>query len=245
MGFQTYYHALMIDQSNISNSYEKRDPYNYRFENINAYLKNINAQGNVILSAYSRNGKIEQDTLTVYGNNFTMKWNKEISTNLLDLTHKTAGTSSQYDALYNIIEFMSKNSPDSNRSISIYIINKDDGNSIHSLDEIIDLAVVNHVKINPVFLSYSSDYIDFRSLLQLANETGGYVELGGIWQLSSAFFMLNRILKRQVHFYRIYVTQTITPPNWFGDEDYFNYLTVRYDTIPEHDNSVYFLLQKP
>jgi len=241
---KTFYTALLIDQSANGNSYELRDPYNYRYENINAFLKNLSGQGHVILSACARNGELANNVLTIYGDKFISHWNKEIATNLLALTHQTGGTSSINDGLYGMVDFMAKNAPDSNRSVTVVLINKDDGKSIHSIEQIKSLAVDNHIRINFIFLSYNINFIDFRSFTGLAEASGGFCELGGIWELSSSFFMMNKLLKRDLFFYRIHTTLTIESPQYFNP-NYMDVLKTVYDTNSKYDNYLYFVLEKP
>lgn len=243
LAYPTFYNALMIDQSNLPNNYTSRDPYNYRFENINSFLKNINYQGNTLLSAFSRNGKLENDVLTIYGDGFQPKWTPDICENLLDLTHKTAGSCSAYDAINDMIDYVAIHSPDSNRSITIFLINKDDSLSSHSIEELAFKAENNHIKINTVFLSYSS-YIDFRSMMYLTNRTGGFSMLGGIWEHSGSFFMMNQILKNNVQFYRLHITLTIEAPSKFGSS-YLDYVKISGDTYLNLGSQLNFLLEKP
>lgn len=243
-GVPTFYNCMLIDQSDVPNSYKKRDPYNYRFENLNAFLKNIDYQGNVVLSAFARNGEIEESPLTIYEKKFTPVWNETIARNLLDLTHKTGGTSSRLDALYYAVKYMAEHAPDSNRSVTVFTINKDDGKSSYTTFDIINLAQNHKIKINPVFFSYTDSLVGFSSMLSLANATGGFSMTGGTWELSSAFFLMNQLLKNNVSFYRIYTTLTIGAPNWFNNA-YRSYMRVRFDSDPANDAYVNFLLEKP
>lgn len=244
LGAPTYFNCMLVDQSEAGNTYKNRDPYNYRFENYNAFLKNIRYQGNVILAAFARNGRIEKSPLTFYHNQFTPVWNETIARSLLDLTHLTGGTSSRLDAIYEAVKFMADHAPDSNRSLTVFTINKDDGLSKYTIFDIINLAQNHKIKINSVFYSYDDLLVDTRSMLSISNATNGFSMIGGTWELSSAFFFMNNLLKNNLSFYRIYVTMTIDAPSWFADS-YRSYLWIKFGKNSDDRNIVYFLLEKP
>jgi len=209
--------AILIDQSS---SYQYIDEKNERFESINAFMQNVKPGNEFLIAAFARDGSLENE-VSIYGNGFTDNW-QDVVFDLLDLTEKTGGTSNLYDALAQLIDYVSANAANTNKSIVALIRNDDDQQSLTTLDSVISKAAQQSVKINIVWL-YDQNY-DFnaQTLRKLSWGTGGFtVATGIIKQANTIFMSLNRLLKNQFNFYRINlkmnaINYSFFPGFWIG-----------------------------
>jgi hypothetical protein len=104
-----------------------------------------------------------------------------------------------------------------NKSITLFVRNKDDGKSLRSLAEIISLARLNNVKINVIWLINDTENVDIATLSQLSTKTGGFaVYMNSIYQSTTVFLGLSKLLKRDMNFYRVSVNLTVGAPNYFS-----------------------------
>ncbi|MBI5217538.1 MAG: VWA domain-containing protein [Bacteroidia bacterium] len=236
----------MIDQSDSVESYNISDPNNQRFQAINGFYKTLNGEGEVIFSAYARNGKLKDDTLTILNNDFSSEWDEETAKKMLDLTHTTGGTSCMYDAIYKMINYMAAR-PGSNKSLVVLARNKDDGKSAHTLDEVIQLAKDKNIKINLIWMIKNYLNVNFDALRKLPSKTGGFLVYNGyVYQLSTVFLGLKKILRNEYKFYRFRATLLIDSPDYFADA-FRDGIKIYYYSFSSYYiwNYVPFYLEKP
>jgi hypothetical protein len=212
----TFSTIFLIDQSQSPENFDSTDYYNQRFQAFNAFYKTLDRQGKVIFSSYNRSTSNRDEVLKVINKEFSDRWDAATAKSLLDLTHRQAGSSGLYDALEQAIIYISLISAE-NKSITLFIRNKDDGLSRLGLDEIVSLAKVNNVKINVIWLIHDTENVDSKTLRQLSTRTGGYtVYMSSIYQSTTVFLRLAQLLKMETNFYRVSVKLTIDEPNYFA-----------------------------
>jgi hypothetical protein len=212
---KTFSTMFLIDQSSAPENFDSTDYYNQRFQAFNAFYRTLEGQGKVVFSYYNKT-TTSHDVLKFINKDFSDRWDSETTKSLLDLTHKQAGSSGLYDALQQALDFMSKSSL-SNKSITLFVRNKDDGSSLLSLDNIIALANSLDIKINVIWLIHETANVDLDALRQLSEKTGGFsVYMSSIYQSSTVFLELTKILRMEMSFYRVNVKMTIGDPNWFN-----------------------------
>lgn len=210
-----YFSSIMLDQSSTPESFDLNDKNNLRFAAINGFLNKLKGDAFVLLSGFSRNGKLNGTYFELCSPQPVSVWDKTTARNLLDLTHKTGGTSCLFDALGSMITYMSAYSYN-NKSITVMIINADDGLGNDSLESIIQKARNNNIKINLIWLIDNYQYVNFPTLTQLPCRTGGFlIYMGDIYQASTIFLGLDMLLKRNISHYNLDVTLTIDSPNYF------------------------------
>jgi hypothetical protein len=210
----TFATMFLIDQSVYPENFDSTDFYNERFKAFNAFYKTLNGQGKVIFSSFSRTSTAH-DVLKIINPETSDSWDAGIAESLLGLTHKQSGSSGMFDALDQAINIISNQNTE-NRSVTLFVRNKDDGLSSRNLAEIISLANSKHVKINVIWLIHSTSNVDLNALRQLTNKTGGFsVYMGSIYQSSTVFTALSKLLKMEVNFYRVDVKMTVGAPNYF------------------------------
>ena len=128
------------------------------------------------------------------------------------LTHQQSGSSGLFDALEQAITYVSAFSSD-NKSITLFVRNKDDGLSRLNLNEIISLAQVNNIKINLIWLIHDPVNVDSKTLRRLASKTGGFtVYMSRISQSSTVFLGLSKLLRMEMNFYRVSVKVSLDVP---------------------------------
>jgi hypothetical protein len=242
---RTFSTMILIDQSAGPENFDSTDYYNQRFQAFNAFYKTLNGQGKVIFSSYNRSEKDHKVVLNIINKEFSDNWDAATAKELLDLTHQQSGTSGLFDALEQAIDYISAINTE-NKSITLFVRNKDDGYSNSSLDNIISLAKSKNVKINIIWLIRQTSNVDLPSLRRLSSGTGGFsVYMGSIYQSTSVFLGLSRLLKLETGFYRIHVKMTIEEPNWFASRYstgiYLYYYMDGYDRW----NYSPFVLEKP
>ena len=214
---KTFSTMFLIDQSSAPENFDSTDYYNQRFQAFNAFYRTLEGQGKVVFSYYNKIG-ISHDVLKVINNDFSDRWDPVTTKALLDLTHKQAGSSGLYDALQQAINFMSKSIME-NKSITLFVRNKDDGSSLLDMASIIALANSSNIKINVIWLIHETANVDLAALRQLSEKTGGFsVYMSSIYQSSTVFLALSKILKMEMNFYRVRVKMTIGDPNWFNSK---------------------------
>ncbi|TAL73828.1 MAG: VWA domain-containing protein [Bacteroidetes bacterium] len=210
----TFSTIFLIDQSEGPEKFDSTDYYNQRFQAFNAFYSTLNRQGNVVFSAYSRT-TTSHNVLRIINNEFSDSWDEATAKSLLDLTHDQSGSSGLFDALEQAIRYFSAYNSE-NKSITLFVRNKDDGKSNLNLAGIIDLANLNHVKINVIWLIRNTANVDLNALRQLSSKTGGFsVYMGSIYQSSSVFLGLTKLLRMEMSFYRVFVKMNIGAPNYF------------------------------
>jgi hypothetical protein len=213
----TFSTMILIDQSASPENFDSTDFYNQRFQAFNAFYKNLNGQDKVIFSTFSRTSN-SHNVLKLLNNNFSSSWDENTAKSLLNITHQQTGTSGFFDALEQAINFI-KDKDVENKSITLFVRNKDDGLSKLALDDIILLAKTNHIKINIIWLIKNTANSDITTLVKLTSKTGGFsVYMSKIYQSTTVFLGLTKLLKTQTKFYRIPVKLTIGYPNYFVDK---------------------------
>lgn len=212
-----YYTSVMLDQSSSPESFDINDKYNERFEAINGYLRKLNGENKVLVSGFARNGSLSGNI--EYCNNEPINtWDKTTAKNLLDFTHKIGGTSCLFDALNSMLDRLIEVNA-ANKSIVILIMNKDDGSSSSDLESVIQKAKTNNIKINLIWLIDNYENVDFITLTQLPCRTGGFlIYMGDIYQVSTIFYGLDKLLSRKVNYYNLDVKLVIDSPNYFLDK---------------------------
>ena len=211
----TFSTVFLIDQSASPENFDSTDYWNSRFQAFNAFYRNLNGLGNVAFSSYKRTST-SHDVVTFLNPEFSSAWDPVTAKSLLDLTHQQSGTSGLYDALEQAIDHISSfNSP--NKSVTLFVRNKDDGNSKLTLSEVIALANEKGIKINVVWLIHETENVDLKALRQLSARTGGFsVYMSSIYQSSTVFQGLAKILRMEMSFYRVHANMTIEEPNYFA-----------------------------
>lgn len=205
---------ILIDQSKSPESFDSSDYNNQRYEAFNAFYKNLKGQGKVSFAYYNRNAG-EKEEMKMVNRELSDSWDEETAFSLLDLTHKQSGTSGLYDALDEAIDFISEKGED-NPSITLFVRNKDDGSSI-SLDNLILKAIDRNVKINVIWLIHNTQTVDLSAMRKLSTKTGGFeVYMNSIYQSTTVFLQLAKLLRAETNFYRVSVNMTIEDPNWFA-----------------------------
>ena len=213
--FNTFTTLILIDQSASPENFDSTDFYNYRFQAFNAFYRNLEGQGKVMFATYNRDNN-EHDVIEPVNSEFRDSWDAETAKSLLNLTHKQSGTAALFDALNQAIDLMSIKYGE-NKSICLFVRNRDDGKSLLSLDSIVAKAQLKGIKINVVWLIHDSQNTDLKALRKLSSKTGGFsVYMGKIYQSSTVFMALPALLCLRTHFYRIKVTLTIEAPNFFN-----------------------------
>jgi hypothetical protein len=222
---------FLIDQSNFPESFDSTDYYNQRFQAFNGFYNNLNGQGKVIFSSYKRNFN-SHDVLSIINTEPSGRWDATVAGSLLALTHQQGGTAGLFDALQQSITYLSAKSSQ-NKSITLFVRNKDDGLSNLNLADVIALANQNSIKINVIWLIHSTNNVDLTSLRQLSAKTGGFsVYMSSVYQSSTVFLGLIQLLKMDMQFYRVFVKMTIGAPNFFNPKYstgvYLYYFTSKY-----------------
>jgi hypothetical protein len=217
VGKNTFSTMFLIDQSSAPENFDSTDYYNQRFQAFNAFYRTLEGQGKVVFSYYNKTNT-GHDVLKVINNDFSDRWDPVTTKALLDLTHKQEGSSGLYDALQQALNFMSKSNVE-NKSITLFVRNKDDGSSILNMESIIALANSLNIKINVIWLIHETANVDLAALRQLSEKTGGFsVYMSSIYQSSTVFLELSKILKMEMSFYRVNVKITVGAPNYFSSK---------------------------
>jgi hypothetical protein len=211
----TFSTLFLIDQSDNPENFDSTDYYNQRFQAFNAFYRTLSGRGKVIFSSYNRKD-YNQDVLKIINTEFSDNWDPSIAKSLLDLTHQQSGSSGLFDALEEALNFISDSNSE-NKSITLFIRNKDDGESRLDLEGIISLAKLNQVKINVIWLIHETVNVDSKTLRQLSERTGGFtVYMSSIYQSTTVFLNLAKLLRKETSFYRISAKLTIEEPNYFA-----------------------------
>lgn len=212
---------VLIDQSASPENFDETDYYNVRFKAFNAFYKNLDGKGKVCFAYFNRR-QGNPLVMTPLNNEPSAEWNEDVVRQLLNLTHNQSGTSSLFDALDQAVSYIAARSTQ-NTSITLFVRNKDDGQSSVSLDNVIQKAIANNVKINVIWLipnSHTSS-VDFPTLWKLASKTGGFtVYMSRIWQSNTVFIQLARLLRMETNLYRVSGRITIPPPGFFNQVSY-------------------------
>jgi hypothetical protein len=210
----TFSTLFLIDQSDNPENFDSTDFYNQRFMAFNAFYRTLNGQGKVVFSSYNRTNN-NHDVLKFINREFSDQWESTTAKSLLDLTHQQSGSSGLYDALGQAINYLSAYNSE-NKSITLFVRNKDDGLSAYTMSDIISLANQNHVKINVIWLIHQTSNVDLDALRLLSSKTGGFsVYMSSIYSSSTVFLSLVKLLKMEMSFYRVSVKMTIGTPNYF------------------------------
>lgn len=216
ISYNTFSTMFLIDQSQSPENFDSTDYYNQRFQAFNAFYKTIDGQGRVIFSSYNRASSERTEVLKIINSQFSESWDPETARSLLGLTHNQAGTSGLFDALEQAILYLSEISTD-NKSITLFVRNKDDGLSRLDMEGIISLAKANNVKINIIWLIHETVNVDLKTLRQVSTRTGGFtVYMSSINQSTTVFLRLAKLLKYETNFYRVFVKLSIDEPNYFA-----------------------------
>ena len=211
-----YLTSIMIDQSSTPESFDLNDKYNLRFQAINGFLYKLKGNGKVLISGFARNG-ILSDNIEYCNITPITSWDKSTATNLLDLTHKTGGTSCLFDALNTMLDRLNE-IPSQNKSIVLLVINKDDSFGSTNMEDIIQKAKTYNIKINLIWLIENWHYVDFDILTELPVRTGGFnIYMGEIHQVSTIFYGLDKLLTKSVNYYYLDVKLTVDSPSKFGN----------------------------
>ena len=206
--YQNYCTALLIDESG---SYLKEDFYNVRFKAFNGFYRNIKPEDSYILSAFSKGGQIENDICTVYGDNFTNIYEESKVRNLLDLSIKTGGESCLFDALYYMTDYMYEKGSGSNRSIVVFVHNKDIA-SVHTMSEVISNAISKNININIIWFGESN--FNITQFSKIPAQTGGFsIYCYSDPYFMSAFLSLDKLLHKDVIATRYNLK--VSKPSWF------------------------------
>ncbi len=211
-----YFTSIMLDQSATPESFDLNDKYNQRYQAINGYLNKLKGNGDVLVSGFARNGKLSGNI--EYCNSTPIsEWDKTTALNLLDMTHKTGGTSCLFDALNSMLDKMDGINAQ-NKSIVVVLMNKDDSLGTATLESVIQKAQTDNIKISLVWLIDNWEYVDFKTFTELPARTGGFlIYMGDIYQVSTIFYGLDKLLTKNVNYYYLDVKLTIDSPNYFND----------------------------
>ncbi len=211
----SYFTSIMLDQSSTPESFDLNDKYNQRYQAINGYLNKLKGNGQVLLSGFARNGALS-DNIEFCNTTPISYWDKSTAKKLLDLTHKTGGTSCLFDALNSMLDQMAT-IPAQNKSIVVLLMNKDDSLGTNNIENVIQKAKLNNIKINLIWLISTWQNVDFNILTDLPIRTGGFlVYMGKIYQMSTVFWGLDKLLTRTVNYYKLDVKLTVDAPSSFG-----------------------------
>jgi hypothetical protein len=206
---------FLIDQSNYPESFDSTDYYNQRFQSFNGFYKTLDGRGQVVFSSYKRVDDTH-NVLSIINTRPSDKWDPAIAGALLGLTHQQKGTSGLYDALEQAIMYLSTEISQ-NKSITLFVRNKDDTKSNLNLAGVITLANQYNVKINVIWMIHSTENVDLTALRQLSAKTGGFsVYMSSIHQSSTVFLGLTKLLTMDLMFYRVAVKMAIGEPNFFN-----------------------------
>ena len=217
--FNTFTSLILIDQSAYPENFDSTDYYNQRFQAFNAFYKNLNEQGNVCFAYYNRKPN-DENVLKIINPELSGKWDENVARALLNLTHNQSGSSGLYDALDQAISFIAARGT-GNTSITLFLRNKDDGQSNIILDNLILKANDSNVKINIIWLIHDISNVDGNTLRKLATKTGGFtVYMSYIFQSTTVFLQLPKLLKMETNFYRVSGRITIPPPSFFNQTRY-------------------------
>jgi hypothetical protein len=205
---------ILIDQSKYPENFDSTDYYNNRLQSFNAFYKTLNNRGEVLFAYYNRTST-DTSKINYLNSDFSSSWESGTVRKLLDLTHQQEGTSSLFDALESAIKRLADHTS-GNKSITLYVRNKDDGQSKLNLSEIITYAQSENVKINVIWLIKNVSNVDQQALRQLSSKTGGFcVYMSSIYQSNTVFLKLADLLLNNLSFYRVHATMTIGEPNYF------------------------------
>ncbi len=173
----------------------------------NSYIHSLDNKSYAQIGAYSRNGKLESDTLTIY-NNFTNIWSEEIAEELFSLSGKSGGSSCLLDALYPLIEHIDTNGPSENKNIVVYTMDADDNKSSYTAEEIINYANEKNVKLNFIVYDIDKNMLKYNLYSELSNKTDGfYLYCQDSRKRNVAFLSLSKVLKGNYNYFRISVNQ--------------------------------------
>ncbi|MCU0462019.1 MAG: hypothetical protein MUF36_08410 [Bacteroidales bacterium] len=228
-GFDSFTTLVLIDQSAFPENFDSTDYYNQRFQAFNTFYKNLNGQGKVCFAYYNRR-QGDVSVMKVINNELSGEWNEDVARQLLNMTHNQSGSAGLYDALDQAISFIAARGTE-NKSVTLFLRNKDDGKSNITLNNIILKAQSDNVKINVIWLIKKNhlENVDFNALRQLASRTGGFtVYMGYIFQSSTVFIQLAKLLKLENSFYRVTGRITIPPPSFFNQTRYSTGVYVYY-----------------
>lgn len=212
---------VLIDQSASPENFDETDYYNQRFQAFNTFYKNLDGKGKVCFAYFNRRAG-EPSILKPINNELSGEWNADVTRQLLNLTHNQYGTSGLFDALDQAVSYIAARG-NGNTSITLFVRNKDDGQSSVTLDDVILKAKANNVKINVIWLipNDHTTSVDFNTLWKLSTKTGGFtVYMSRIFQSSTVFIQLAKLLRRETNFYRVSARITIPPPSFFNQVSY-------------------------
>jgi hypothetical protein len=217
--FATFTTLVLIDQSAFPENFDSTDYYNQRFQAFNAFYKNLNGQGNVCFAYYNRKPN-NVNVLKVINTELSSKWDENVARALLNLTHNQSGSSGLFDALDQAISFIAARGT-GNTSITLFLRNKDDGQSNITLNNLILKAKASNVKINIIWLINDITNVDGVTLRRLATKTGGFtVYMSYVFQSTTVFLQLPKLLKMETNFYRVSARITKEPPLFFNQTSY-------------------------
>lgn len=211
-----YFTSIMLDQSSVPESFDLNDYYNSRFQAINGYLNKLSGNGELLISGFARNGKLNGN-IEFCNTEPISTWDRTTAINLLDMTHKIGGTSCLFDALNSMMDKMIAVSAQ-NKSIVVLVINKDDSLGIANQEAVIQKAKSNNIKINLIWLIDNWHYVDFSTMTELPCRTGGFlIYMGDRYQISTIFLGLDKLLTKRVNYYNLDVTLTVDSPSTFAE----------------------------
>lgn len=242
--FDSFTSLILIDQSSFPENFDSTDYYNQRFQAFNAFYKNLNGQGKVCFAYYNRKQN-DGNVMKVINTELSDKWDENIARALLDLTHNQSGNSALFDALDQAISFIASRGTE-NKSVTLFVRNKDDGLSNITLDNLILKAKASNVKINIIWLIKDPVNVDGGTLRRLASSTGGFtVYMDKILQSNTVFLQLVRLLRMETNFYRVTARITIQPPTFFNQTRFNTRVAVYYYTSKYlTGNYIFFALEK-
>ncbi|MCX6333862.1 MAG: hypothetical protein NT092_06095 [Bacteroidia bacterium] len=243
-GFDSFTTLVLIDQSAYPENFDSTDYYNYRFQAFNTFYKNLNGQGKVCFAYFNRK-QGDVSVMKVINTQLSGEWNENVARGLLNLTHSQSGSSGLFDALDQAISFIAARGTD-NTSITLFVRNKDDGQSSITLSNLILKAKASNIKINVIWLINDPVNVDANTLRRLATSTGGFtVYMDEILQSNTVFLKLSDLLNLHTYFYRITTRITVDPPTFFNQTRYNTKVSVYYYTSKYlTGNNVFFALEK-
>jgi len=181
-----YSTSLLFDQSG---SLFSTDPNHSRIDAAEIFLNSMEKQDFVQVSAFASNGLIPND-ITNYGS-FTNDANEYFDI-IKSLKNLVGGGTPLYRALYETTDFVNNYAPTNNKAVVVFT-DGEDTDGYYNIDQVIENANYNYVKIFTVGLGNS---VQSAELALCALKTGGaYIQAYDARALVSAYGSLGNILR--------------------------------------------------
>jgi hypothetical protein len=229
----------------IENSYGAEGAfYNGIIESINGFTRRMPQSSRYCMSYFSRDSSSRHDVIEIDQDSFCSAWSEKAAERLFLKAKNQKGTSSFYDALHRAVDFMDSFGSYPDKSITVFAVNKDDGQSKYSLDQVISYAISKKISINLIWLS-TDQYEDWRAIQRIPSETGGIGCIDGNWpwRLSTVFLSMPNILQNKYKLYRISAKVSVNFPNNIQLPFYNGLLCDRWNS-PFDLEWIYFSLNK-